>query len=126
MSLTDIIEERRKERKLILSDLSRYSSDLRKKLGKVSVILFGSYARGDFNLWSDIDLLIISEAFSGVRFLDRPFLLTELEWNADLICWDITEARKMLKTGSWMTALQKAAVICDDYALFSGSGSLSR
>jgi len=35
------------------------------------VYLFGSYARGDFVRWSDVDLVIISEDFSGVEFLDR-------------------------------------------------------
>lgn len=31
---------------------------------KVSAILIGSYARGDFNKWSDVDVLLIAE-FAG-------------------------------------------------------------
>ena len=34
-------------------------------------ILFGSYAQGTFNDWSDIDLAIVSKAFEGERFKDR-------------------------------------------------------
>ena len=34
-------------------------------------ILFGSYAQGTFNDWSDIDLAIVSTAFAGERFIDR-------------------------------------------------------
>jgi len=34
-------------------------------------ILFGSYAQGTFNDWSDIDLAIVSTAFDGERFSDR-------------------------------------------------------
>jgi predicted nucleotidyltransferase len=34
-------------------------------------ILFGSYAQGTFNDWSDIDLAIVSTAFAGERFSDR-------------------------------------------------------
>jgi len=34
-------------------------------------VLFGSYARGTFNEWSDIDLAIVSKAFVGERFKDR-------------------------------------------------------
>ena len=34
-------------------------------------ILFGSYAQGTFNDWSDIDLAIVSKAFEGDRFKDR-------------------------------------------------------
>jgi hypothetical protein len=32
-----------------------------RKLGKVTAFLFGSFARGDFNDWSDIDVLIVAE-----------------------------------------------------------------
>ncbi len=34
-------------------------------------VLFGSYAQGTFNEWSDIDLAIVSKAFVGERFEDR-------------------------------------------------------
>lgn len=34
-------------------------------------ILFGSYAQGTFNQWSDIDLAIVSKNFIGERFADR-------------------------------------------------------
>ena len=34
-------------------------------------ILFGSYARGTANQWSDIDLALVSNEFEGVRFTDK-------------------------------------------------------
>jgi len=34
-------------------------------------ILFGSYANGKYDEWSDIDVLLVSKAFSGERFLDK-------------------------------------------------------
>jgi uncharacterized protein len=34
-------------------------------------ILFGSYASGKFDEWSDIDLAIVSSDFAGNRFEDR-------------------------------------------------------
>ena len=41
-----------------------------------TVILIGSYARGDFNLWSDVDLLLIADLRGGplerLRGLDFP------------------------------------------------------
>lgn len=33
--------------------------------------LFGSYAKGQANQWSDIDLALVSPAFEGVRFTDK-------------------------------------------------------
>ncbi|MCD5411241.1 nucleotidyltransferase domain-containing protein [Thermodesulfovibrionales bacterium] len=40
-------------------------------IGIEQAILFGSYAQGTFNDWSDIDLAIVSKAFEGERFKDR-------------------------------------------------------
>ena len=33
--------------------------------------LFGSYAKGNFNEWSDIDIALISDTFEGIRIKDR-------------------------------------------------------
>ena len=38
--------------------------------------LVGSVARGDFNLWSDVDVVIIADKLPG-RFLDRLELFTD-------------------------------------------------
>ena len=35
------------------------------------VFLFGSYARGNYTEWSDIDLAVVSDIFEGKRFEDR-------------------------------------------------------
>jgi len=36
----------------------------------IEAFLFGSYAKGTFNEWSDIDVALISDDFVGNRFLD--------------------------------------------------------
>jgi predicted nucleotidyltransferase len=42
-------------------------------------ILFGSYANGSAGKWSDIDIALVSQDFSGISFYDNkkliPFLL---------------------------------------------------
>ena len=60
---------------------------LKRFLGMVSAsglhieraILFGSYAKGTGNTWSDIDIALVSKDFTGVGFYDRkrvnPFLI---------------------------------------------------
>ncbi len=35
------------------------------------VFLFGSYAKGNYNEWSDIDLALVSDIFEGIRIRDR-------------------------------------------------------
>ena len=41
--------------------LMEYSKIVSSKLGKFTGVLYGSMARGDNNLWSDIDFLVISD-----------------------------------------------------------------
>jgi len=35
------------------------------------IILFGSYAKGSYSEWSDIDLALVSDIFEGSRIKDR-------------------------------------------------------
>jgi predicted nucleotidyltransferase len=42
------------------------------------VYLFGSYAKGTSNEYSDIDIAIVSKDFEGIRFFDRKKLLKYL------------------------------------------------
>ena len=55
------ISERLKERERALGKAMEFARCVKGKLGRVTVVLYGSYARGDFNEWSDIDVLIIAE-----------------------------------------------------------------
>ena len=41
--------------------LNKYSKIVFSKVGKFTGVLYGSMARGDNNLWSDIDFLVISD-----------------------------------------------------------------
>jgi uncharacterized protein len=47
--------------------------------------LFGSYANGTSNEWSDIDVLLVSDSFEGIRFFDKEKIrkLT-LSYNSDI------------------------------------------
>ncbi len=55
------LEERRKQRERFVEMARAYAEDLRGKLGQLTAIVYGSVPRGDFNLGSDVDVLIISE-----------------------------------------------------------------
>ncbi len=69
----EIIEKRIAERNNVIKNAKEYANNLN---FKCSVFLIGSYARGDFNLWSDVDLIIIG-SFTGnpverLKILDFP------------------------------------------------------
>ena len=52
----EIIEKRKKQRDEVIEQVTEFAKGLN---FKCTVLLIGSYARGDFNLWSDIDILVI-------------------------------------------------------------------
>ena len=60
-NLEKVIEERRRERERALREAKKFADCVAEKLGRITVILYGSYARGDFNEWSDIDVLVVAE-----------------------------------------------------------------
>jgi len=58
--------------KSVLSIIERFKNILEQKKVKISkIILFGSYARGNFNDNSDIDLIVISENFATMNYWER-------------------------------------------------------
>ena len=69
-----IIEKREKLREQIVKKAREWAKSLPLT---ATVILIGSYARGDFNLWSDVDILLISNDFKGnpverLKCIDAP------------------------------------------------------
>lgn len=65
-----------RNKKKLIQELKK----LIKNIGKNGIpvkaaYLFGSYAHGNPKEWSDVDLLIVSNRFSGIRFYDVERLL---------------------------------------------------
>lgn len=58
--MLEIIRERREEKKNLIKR-AREFVEKAKKFGKLTAILYGSVARDEFNKWSDIDIVLISE-----------------------------------------------------------------
>ncbi len=52
--------------------IERYLAELEKNQFPIkNAVLFGSYAEGRADEWSDIDVALVSDAFEGDRFNDR-------------------------------------------------------
>ena len=72
-------------------------------------VLFGSYANGNYNKWSDIDIALVSDNFEGIRFNDRKKIRQfKFEVSADIEPLPYTPndfstndpfVKKILKTG---------------------------
>ena len=62
----------------VLRILRCFVERAREVLGEVEVYLFGSYARGDWLVDSDIDLIVVSPGLRGLDFGRRYALLRRL------------------------------------------------
>ena len=113
--------ERRRE---VLEKLCRFVRLLRRRFAKLTLILYGSYARGDFNAWSDVDVILVWEGFGSKRLPERYELLRDTLYMIDepleLIPWTPREARIMLEKSTWRKALQDCMVLADDYGICVG------
>jgi uncharacterized protein len=83
----------------VLEQLEAKLPELRQTFRPQDIILFGSQARGEAHEWSDIDLIIVSDAFEEVKwpYRHRPFF--KIMWrdrSVDLICLTPEEFEKLL------------------------------
>lgn len=77
-----VVERRRAER-----------AALRRRLRIERAVVFGSVARGDFNRWSDVDLLLVSDDFEGPH-LRRLEQLGDRPPRIEPLCWTTAEWRE--------------------------------
>lgn len=75
---------------------------IRSRFEPTALILFGSRIAGAADLYSDIDLIVVSERFRGMRFLDRmvEFLAT-VDWRLglDALCYTPEEFERKRQEG---------------------------
>lgn len=80
-----------------------------------TVLVFGSRARGDALTHSDLDVLIVSSAFEGVRWLDRAVRVygaCDVHLDVELLCYTPEEyARKVGELGIVRTATEEGVAI---------------
>ena len=56
-----LIRARKREREGLVEEARGYAARLRSNFPQARVFLYGSVAKGDFNLHSDIDLLVVAD-----------------------------------------------------------------
>ncbi len=98
----------------IEKELQRIVKQLASKYQPRQIILFGSWARGDFHVGSDIDLIIIKE--TSERFIDRIGKVLELvnsPFAIEPMVYTPQEYQRMLKENNYFlkNALLEGRVI---------------
>ena len=72
--MAEALDNRRRERERALGVARSYVEQLSLRLPLVAAAVVGSVARGDFNVWSDIDIVVVAETLP-LRAPDRGALL---------------------------------------------------
>jgi len=77
------------------------------------VVLFGSYARGDYGPASDADVLVEVASSPHARWFDRPLGLTDpanMPVGLELFVYTSAEVERMRRSGSsWLAAIEADA-----------------
>ncbi len=95
MSAADVIARRRAERADLLAKARDYVEQLPAELPLRAAVVYGSVARGDFNRWSDVDLLLVIDGLPDA-LLDRWDLLHRRPPRVEVIAWTPTEWQRQL------------------------------
>jgi predicted nucleotidyltransferase len=72
-----IVERRLSERDELIERARRYVAEMGARVNVVAAYVAGSVARGDFNVWSDIDVVIVATDLP-TTFADRERLFTSV------------------------------------------------
>jgi predicted nucleotidyltransferase len=57
----DIVARRRREREALIELARDYVTRLAERVPLEAAVVAGSVARGDFNVWSDVDVVVVAE-----------------------------------------------------------------
>jgi predicted nucleotidyltransferase len=72
--VTELLAERARERERLLELARGYVRRLAERQPVLAAAVVGSVARGDFNVWSDVDVVVVAESLPA-RAPDRSLLL---------------------------------------------------
>jgi|Deesub1362B_J571_1020462.scaffolds.fasta_scaffold00061_5 hypothetical protein len=113
-----IIEQKQQQQIRRFQVAREYALKLRSLFGKVAVVVYGSTARGDFNEWSDIDLVVICEELP-VKPLERLDLLYEYsEGMIEPKGYTLKEFEMIKETPFGKLLQAEGVVIVDDFRIF--------
>jgi predicted nucleotidyltransferase len=123
-----VIEARREEQQELVAHARRYGERLRARIGPLSMFVVGSVARGDFNMWSDVDVVVIADGLPA-HPLERSRLLYDLvEGGIEPKGYTLAEFGRLLTQGHPLAseAMEKGIVLQDELGVGLKSFALSR
>jgi len=111
----EVLERRRREREERLKRARRFAEAIRREVSPASVVVIGSTARGDFNAWSDIDVVIISPKFPKNPLKRYEMLESHLEPGIEPIPLRPEDLERLVERGAPVVEdLLRGVVLFDD------------
>lgn len=105
--MAEVVAARRRERERLIELAREHVRRLSERMPVVAAAVAGSVARGDFNLWSDVDLVVIADRLPA-RIPDRGALLADgAPPGVQVVGYTPEEFRRALRRGD---ALATSAV----------------
>jgi predicted nucleotidyltransferase len=90
-----VIERRRAERNRLIESARSYVSSLAGRLDVDRAWVAGSVARGDFNVWSDVDIVVVAPGMPE-RGLERLDLFSDAPPRVQVIAYTPVEFERAL------------------------------
>ena len=101
-TLRDIRERKEKRRKALEQNLPSIVEQL-KALGALKVILFGSFARGETRLWSDLDLIaVMPSSLSGKEWRRKIYGQVDRMIACDIAVYNEKELEETIPISSFL------------------------
>lgn len=102
--MAEVVEARRRERERLIELARDHVRRLSERIPVVAAAVAGSVARGDFNVWSDVDLVVVSDRLPA-RIPDRGALLaTDAPAGVQVVGYTHGEFRRALRRGDALAA----------------------
>ena len=118
--MKNVIQLRKKERKNLLKKAEKYLKKLKKRIGPLSGVVFGSVSRGDFNDASDIDIVVIAEELPAHPVRRLEVLLTPWVPGIDPKGYTPSEFEQLKRKGNpfIQLVLEEGIVLIDEIGIF--------
>jgi hypothetical protein len=98
--VTDALADRRAERERLIGVARAYADALSARLPLLAVVLAGSVARGDFNVWSDIDVVVVSDALPARLPARLALLGADAPAGVQAVGFTLSELREARRRGN--------------------------
>jgi predicted nucleotidyltransferase len=113
--------KRVKEQNNLFLEAEEYIKRLREVLGPISAAIYGSVVRGDFNIGSDIDIVVISDALAKDPLERMEVLFRYTQGREEPKGYRLNEFKKMIKQRhpTALGIINEGKILIDDLKVFA-------